>query len=85
MRSLSTSGLVPDTSILMSPTFQSCLPSALADGDCNPQYWMNGTFARAFVCFPNQNRMQLDPAENLESDTEAFVGWAFAFDASLSD
>lgn len=39
-----------------------------------------------FRRFPNQNRMQLDPAENLESDTNAFVGWAFAFDASpLSD
>lgn len=39
-----------------------------------------------FRRFPNQNRMQLYPAENLESDTNAFVGWAFAFDASpLSD
>ena len=39
-----------------------------------------------FRRFPNQNRMQLDPAENLESDTNAFVGWAFAFDSSpLSD
>ena len=39
-----------------------------------------------FRRFPNQNRMQLDPAENLESDTNAFVGWDFAFDASpLSD
>ena len=39
-----------------------------------------------FRRFPNQNRMQLDPAENLESDTNAFVGWAFAFDNSpLSD
>ncbi|KAK7365333.1 hypothetical protein VNO78_39894 [Psophocarpus tetragonolobus] len=26
-----------------------------------------------FRRFPNQNRMQLDPAENLESDTNAFI------------
>lgn len=70
--------MVPDTSILLSPTFPSCLPSALAE-IVIPDEW---NFRR----FPNQNRMQLDPAENLESDTNAFVGWAFAFDASpLSD
>ncbi|CAJ1862082.1 unnamed protein product [Sphenostylis stenocarpa] len=30
-----------------------------------------------FRRFPNQNRMQLDPAENLESDTNAFVEHLF--------
>ncbi|MED6213863.1 hypothetical protein PIB30_097500, partial [Stylosanthes scabra] len=30
-----------------------------------------------FRHFPNQNRMQLDLAENLEYETNAFVGWAF--------